>query len=204
MEIIKDIDQGSDEWFGLRLGSVGASSVSKIITSTGKVSGSRKAYLYQLASEKITGQKTETFQSAAMRNGQEMESNTRQEFMLKTGLPVEQVAIIFPDGRPGWHISPDGLVVDEDAGVELKSVQPATQVKYLDKGTLPTDYILQCQMSLLVTGWPVWWFCSHCPGFEPLILPVKRDEALIEKMESELKRFVDDLVAIVQKVGRAA
>jgi len=201
MEIIKDIEQGTHEWHALRVGSVGASSLSKIITSTGKRSSQRQAYMYQLAAERITGIKTETFCSQAMQDGIEREPQTRMAFQLETWKEIEQVGMIFPDGRPGFHISPDGLVVGEDAGLELKSVIPATQIKYLDKGVCPTEYRLQCQMSMFVTGWPVWWFCSHCPGLPLFFLPVERDEKLISVIDKEINIFISDLDALVEKIS---
>lgn len=200
MEIIRDIKQGTDEWMALRVGSVGASSLSKIITSTGKRSSQRKSFLYQMAAEKITKKNTETYCSKSMLDGIEREPQTRMEFQIATWLEVEQVGIIFPDNRPGFHVSPDGLLIGEKAGLELKSVIPATQVKYLDKATLPTEYKLQCQMSLFVTGYPIWWFCSHCPGLPLFYLPVGRDEELISIIDNELNVFVNDLDALVKKI----
>lgn len=200
IEIVRDIDQGTPEWMALRVGSVGASSLSKIIISTGKRSTQRQAYLYTLAGEKITGQKAQSYSNQHMANGIELEPQTRMEFQLATMKQVEEVALIFPEGRPGFHCSPDGIIVEEDAGLELKSVIPATQVKYLDKGVLPTEYKLQCQMSLFVTGWPVWYFCSHCPGFKPFIIPVERDEQLIRIIKAEVAIFLEDLNALITKL----
>lgn len=198
MEIIRDIEQGSEEWNKLRIGSVGASSLSKIITSKGKTSTQRKAYLYSLAGEILTGRKADSFSNQHMKNGLEFEQNTRMEFQLETFLEVEEVALIFPKGRPGWHCSPDGIIINGDAGLELKSVIPSTQAKYLDKEKLPTEYILQCQMSLFVTGWDLWHFMSFCPGMNPLLIEVERDNDLIVIIDDELAKFkkeLDELVA---------
>jgi len=200
IEIVKNIKQGSPEWFDLRVGSVGASSLSKIITSTGKRSSQRKAYLYTLAGEILTGKKTESYSNQYMQDGIDREPQTRMEFQLETFKEVEEVALIFPDGRPGFHCSPDGLIVGEKAGLELKSVIPATQVKYLDKGVLPTEYKLQVQMSLFVTGFESWWFCSFCSGLPIFVLEVKRDEELISKIEEELCLFVAELNKLVSKL----
>jgi len=204
MEVIRDISQGSDEWFQLRVGSVGASSVSKIITSTGKRSSQRKAYLYTLAGEILTGKKTESYSNQFMKDGIEREPQTRMEFQLETFKVVEEVAVIFPDGRPGYHVSPDGLIVGEESGLELKSVIPATQVKYLDKGVLPTEYKLQVQMSLFVSGFETWWFCSFCPGLDIFVLEVQRDEILIATIKKELKLFCTELNELVAKLGKTA
>ena len=202
MEIIRDIEQGSEEWNQLRIGSVGASSISKILGTKGKASTQKKAYMYSLAAEILTGKKADTFSNQHMKNGIEFEANTRMEFQLETFKEVEEVALIFPDGRPVYHCSPDGIIVGEEAGLELKSVIPATQVKYLDKGKLPTEYILQCQMSMFVTGWSLWYFMSFCPGLEPLIIEVERDDNLIEAIDHHLGNFVGDLGILVKKLKK--
>ncbi len=51
MQIIRNIEQGSDEWLKLRLGVATASNFDKIITTTGKESESLKKYALQLATE---------------------------------------------------------------------------------------------------------------------------------------------------------
>jgi len=200
MEIIRDCLQGSPEWFEYRIGSVGASSITKIITSQGKRSSQRKAYLYTLAGEIMAGQKADSYSNQYMSDGIEREPQTRMTFQLETMKQVEEVALIFPDGRPGYHISPDGLIVGEDAGLELKSVVPATQAKYLDNGKMPTAYILQVQMSMFVTGWDTWWFCSHHPAFKPFIIEVKRDETIISIIGTELNQFVSELKNLVERL----
>ena len=68
IEIIEG-EQGTAEWFKARAGSIGASSMSKIITSTGKASTQRKGYLYQMTAETITGEKTESYSNQNMENG---------------------------------------------------------------------------------------------------------------------------------------
>ena len=201
IEIIRDIEQGTPEWMTLRVGSVGASSLSKIITSTGKRSTQRQLYLYTLAGEILTGKKAESYSNKYMTDGIDNEPQSRMEFQLATMKQVEEVALIFPEGRPGYHISPDGILIpDEEAGLELKSVIPSTQVKYLLKNELPTEYVLQCQMSLFVTTWKLWYFCSYCPGLPLLIVEVTRDDKLISIIRAELNLFIQDLKLIANKI----
>ncbi len=197
--IISDILQGSDEWFKYRVGSIGASSISKIITSQGKRSSQRKAYLYELAAEAITGEKTESYSNQNMEMGNEREAESRMVFEFEHG-DVEEVALIKNPDIEGAHCSPDGILVDKKEGLELKNVLPKTQVKYLDKAKLPTEYKLQCQFSLFITGWELWHFFSYCPGFRPLYIPVKRDEQLIKTIKTEVELFVKDLNELIERL----
>ena len=200
MKIIRDIEQGSEAWFQLRAGSVGASSLDKILTSVGKRSTQRKKYMYQLAGEKITGQKAETYINAAMEEGIRREAESRELFELIHDVEVEQVALIVPDNESGWHVSPDGILKNQEVGFEVKNPNMATHVEYLLKGVLPTKYRLQVQMSMYVSEFKHWYFMSHFAGLKPLIIKVPKDEELIKIIEKELKLFVSELNEIIQQI----
>jgi len=192
--------QGSDAWFAARAGSPGASSLGKIITSTGKPSTQRKAYLYQMAGEKILGKKEESFKSAAMARGTEMEPEARECFCGISGLEVEEVAMCYADELKLFHCSPDGLIVGKDSGLEIKNPIISTHIGYLDKGVLPTEYKLQVQGSMAVTGYSSWEFFSYYPGLQPLWLTVERDEHLIKIILESLQAFCFDINQLVKKL----
>jgi putative phage-type endonuclease len=200
MIVIDNISQGTDEWMALRVGSPGASGMDKIITSTGKLSTSRQKYLYQLAGEIITGAKAETYQNGHMLRGTELEPEAREVFEFIHG-PVQQCAVIYQDDRKLWHCSPDGIMPEIQAGIEIKCPSLPVHVEYLDKGKLPTTYKVQVQASMMVTGWPVWWFLSYYPGMKPLILPVERDEKLIPLIQEAVEEFCADLQTLVEKLA---
>lgn len=198
--IIDDIIQGSPEWFSACCGNVGASNIDKIITTTGARSKQREEFMYQLAGERITGKKEETFQSQAMLNGIEREAGARQLFEFIYAVEVRQVGIVYKDEWKLCHVSPDGLIGD-NAGLEIKNPMMKTAVKYLLNGTLPTEYFCQIQMSLYVTERESWWFMSNFEGLKPLIIEVHRDEAYIKKLESELNQFNTELLEMVNKLS---
>lgn len=197
--IIVNGKQGNDVWHALRCGNPGASSMDKIITSQGKPSTQRQKYLYQLAGEIITDSKTETYQNAHMSRGIELESEAREVFEFVHG-PVEQCALIYQDERRLWHVSPDGIMPDKKAGLEIKAPSLPVHVEYLDKGKLPTAYKIQVQSSMMVTGWPAWFFVSYYPGMKPLILKIVRDEALIKQIQDAVEKFCEDLQKLVNKL----
>ncbi len=192
MIIEKSCEQGSPEWMALRVGNPGASSMDKIVTSTGGRSTQRQKYLYQMAGELITGQKAESYKNGHMERGTELEHEARELFEFIHG-PVEQCAMIYQDTRKLWHCSPDGIMPAQKAGLEIKCPSLPVHIEYLDKGKLPTAYVIQVQASLMVTGWDLWWFVSHYPGIKPLIMPVERDEALIKILQSEVEAFCIDI-----------
>ncbi len=201
IEIIEG-EQGTPEWFALKCGKVSASTISKIITSTGKRSTQRKAFMYQLAAETLTGEKTETYSNKNMSDGLEREQETLDAFSFITGIKIRPVALIKPGNGERFCCSPDSIVIDKEEGVEVKSVIPATQVKYLDKRILPTEYRLQCQMSLMVTGWNLWHFFSYYPSLPPLHVEVERDEQLIKEIRAEINIFIRELDCLINKIKK--
>lgn len=197
MIVIDDIVQGSPEWFSAKCGVPGASSFSKIVTTTGEPSKSAKDYMYQLAAEAITGQVEQGFQSAAMTMGIEREAESRSLYELINAVEVKQVGFIFNDSKM-YGCSPDGVC--ETWGLELKNPLPKTQVKYLLDGKLPTEYFQQVQGSMLITGFERWDFMSHSPGLEPLIIQCEPDPRFQSKLKAELEGFCFELVKIIKKI----
>src|SRR6056297_1455870 len=123
--LIIDEEQGTEAWQSFRIGNPGASGMSNIITSQGKLSVSRRKYLYKMAGEILTNAKAESYQSAAMSRGIELEPEAREAFEFAYG-PVDQCGLVFPDHTSKYHCSPDGLLRNERAGLEIKC--PTLQV----------------------------------------------------------------------------
>lgn len=199
--IIVNLEQGSDEWFKEKLGKPSASNVSKIITNDGKPSKQRLGYLYELAGEIITGKQEEGYKNANMELGNERESESRSYYELTHNVEVAQVGVIYKDEQKKFLCSPDGIVLAQEHGLELKNVLPKTQVKYLLDNTLPSDYFGQCQMSLYITGFKYWQFLSYVPLMKPLLIKVEPDKAYQKALQIELELFCDELDSVVKKIG---
>lgn len=201
MIIESSFEQGSPEWHKARTGNPGATGFSSIITSTGKPSKQREKYLYQIAEERIEGSKPDTFQSYYMLRGTQLEPEARELFEMLQNVSVTQCAMVYPDERKEYHISPDGLIPELERGLEIKCPALQTHDKYLTGGVLPTEYRLQVQGSLMVTGYDVWWFMSYFPGVKPFIIPVERDENLISILRDEMESFIEDLHALIGRLA---
>jgi putative phage-type endonuclease len=199
MPIIIECEQRSDEWFQAICGNVGASSIDKIITTKGEPSKSRTDYMMTLAAERITGKGEAGFTTQAMLNGIEREAEARTLFEMAHGVEVRQVGLIYKDDKKLCHISPDGLIV-ENEGLEIKNPLSKTHVKYLLENKLPSEYFGQVQFSLFVSERESWWFMSHYPGLKPLMLKCERDEKWIDKCAKELDAFNQELDALVEKI----
>lgn len=196
--IILDVPQLSEEWFAARVGNPGASSFDKIVTSRGEPSKQYKTYLYGLAAEILSGQKIETYQSAAMQRGIELEAKARQFYEFANDAEVEQVGLCYRDEDKKYHCSPDGLV--DGGGLEIKCPTAPVHIKYLVNGKLPTEYVQQVQGSLFITGKDYWDFLSYYPGVKSLLVRVEPDLKFHAKLHEALEKFCDELAATVRKL----
>jgi putative phage-type endonuclease len=200
MEIIKNIEQGSEEWFKMRLGVATASNFSKIVTSTGKLSTTLSAYALDLASQSLLEEQEESYQNEAMRRGNELEPEAKQAYQEATFNSVEEVTFI-TCGDYGY--SPDGLV-SEDGLIEIKCPQANTHTKYLCDNKLPTAYIQQVQGGLMVSGRKWCDFVSYHPSFKGdkklFIVRVERDEEFIKALKAGIDLVIKKRNEILEKL----
>lgn len=196
MEIHASVEQGTPEWFALRVGRVTASNLSSVLAKgEGKT---RKAYLYKLASEIVTGEPTESFKSPAMERGNVMEAEARDTYAFMRDVELVRVGFI-TNGRNG--ASPDSLIGD-DGMLEIKTQRADLLVETLFKDQFPTEHKAQCQGNLWIAEreWidiSVYW--KNMPMF---IKRAYRDDVYISTLEREVAIFNEDLDATVEKIRR--
>lgn len=203
MNIIYDIEQGTDEWLQLRLGKLTASRFKDVLAKGrgNALSKTRQSYMYQLAAEILTGEPVESFKSSAMEWGNECEPRARAAYELKHDIDTTQCAFVEHSDRIG--VSPDGLVGDKGL-LEIKCPSTVTQIqRYLD-GTFPSEYKAQVQGQI--------WVCERewCDfvSFDPRInadaeyfeIRVFRDEDYIKQLEAECLKFIDELKELLEKL----
>jgi putative phage-type endonuclease len=200
--IIVDCEQLSDEWFAARCGVPSASRFNKIVTTNGDRSKQATAYMYQLAGERIIGKAEETYMSASMQRGIEMEPKARQLYEMINDVDVQEVGLCYNDEHKQCSCSPDGLI--DPKGLEIKCPEIHTHIDYLLRGKLPTAYFQQVQGSMLVTGYDEWDFMSYFPGLPPLIVTVERNENFITALSEQLDEFCFDLAITTRKLKEMA
>ncbi len=201
MEIIKDIEQGSEEWLKLRLGIATASNFSSIVTSKGEPSATLSKYALELASELLIIEQEETYKSFDMMRGNEIEPEAREAYQEYTFNCIEQVAFIKGED---YGYSPDGLV-GEDGLIEIKCPNQVTHTKYLFEDRLPVEYVQQVQGGLFVSGRKWCDFISYHPNFKEdkklFIKRVFRDEDFIKKLEAGIKKTIQLRNEYLEKIN---
>jgi hypothetical protein len=86
--------------------------------------------------------------------------------------------------------------------LEVKDALAHIQIARLLKGELPSEHKAQCQGQLMVAEREWLDFMSHCRGIAPLIIRVERDEKYIAGLRIDVNDFVDELDALVKKIGK--
>jgi hypothetical protein len=197
--IVHDLEQGTDEWFSVRLGIPTASRFADIYTSTGKVAAGQSKYMHTLAAEWLMGGKVETYQNEHMIRGNELEPEARAYYEFESGLDVEQTGFITTDdGLIGG--SPDGLT--EPGGLEIKCPTPQVHVEYLLAGKCPAKYYPQVQGLMFLTGKEHWDFMSYHPEMpQQLIVRVERDHKWITGFIDEIAKFNTKLLSMREKLA---
>lgn len=196
--IICEAQQGSIEWLADRAGVFSASNFDKLITTKGEASKQAQKYIYEIAAEKVSGIKAESFQSAAMARGVELENEAVEFYSLTHEVDPRPVGFVMDDLKR-WGASPDRLINDNGL-LEVKCPLPHTMVDYLLNENLYQDYKQQVQGQLFVTGREWCDLIAYSRGLKPLIIRVKRDDEFISKLESILIAACKELDAVVEKI----
>ena len=127
------IIQGSDDWFKVRMGKITASKLSDLMKKTKYGESTYKTRLrMELAIERITGKSASpNFMNQAMHDGVEREPDARKLFEAVTG---KEVALCGSFDHPevvNSSASPDGLLREENAVLELKCPTHITHARNL-------------------------------------------------------------------------
>ena len=194
--ITLDCEQGSEEWLKARLGIPTATGFENIVTATGKKSSGQIKYMAELIEESILGLQDNTFRSNFMERGNQLEPLARSAYEFITGNDVIQVGGVYLDEHKEVMVSPDGLIPELKKGLELKCPKMSTHIRYLLKGGVPAEYIVQVQANLWVTGYDTWDFVSYCPEYQKqtiYLYTAKRDEVLMKAFDKLIPQFLNTL-----------
>jgi len=88
--------------------------------------------------------------------------------------------------------SPDALIYGQPIGFEGKAPLPATHIRYLLDGVLPSEYADQVHFSMAITGAIGWWFQSYCEGLPSFRVFTERSD-YTERMVEGIAEFKEHL-----------
>lgn len=198
--IHRDIQQGTEEWFTLRLGKVTGSRVSDVMaTIKNGEAKTRSDYRFKLLAERLTGQVEAGYTNAAMQWGTDNEPLARAEYEAATGNDVDTVGFSTHPTIEGFGASPDGLV--GDGIIEIKCPNSTTHLRWMLAGNIPAEHLPQmyAEMACVDAAWCD--FVSFDPRMPPhLQIWVKRlyrDDEKIREIETAVKAFLAEIDATI-------
>jgi putative phage-type endonuclease len=194
MKII-DCEQGTPEWFAVRLGKFTASDA-QAIAANGK---GLETLVFEKVAETMTGKPKESYTNEDMERGKELELSARNLYELETGNLVKEVGFCELDDYTG--ASPDGMI-EKDGLIEIKCPCDTVYVRYLYDKKIETKYFAQMQMQLFVTGREWVEYVVYNPNFDQAltIKRVERDGEFIKKLQEGLEKGKKFLVEVVKSI----
>lgn len=193
-------EQGSQEWYGARLGLPTASMFATILASGrgGQESKTRRKYMLQLAGEIITGEPMETFSNEHLARGKEMEDTARKLYAFRNDAEIERVGFI-RRGKTGC--SPDGLIGKKKM-LEIKTTLPHLLIDIHLRGEYPPGHEAQCQGNLWVAQREEIDIAIYWPKMPLYVQTIRRNEPYIAALEKAVNEFNSELAYVVQQMRR--
>lgn len=203
------IEQQSLEWQIMKLGVISASRAKDILS--GATSRGYRGYVYELCTEISTKSPSRSacFRAKPTEHGNEFEPLARTKFSGITGKKVDQVGFIYKDESMRIGLSPDGVIYDEDRGLELKCPWgPENHWEFIDTGLIPAadsdKWKKQVQMSMWITGCNGWYFGTFEPEMikKGLMYDVfERDEKLMKLFDERVPQLIHDVDVLLDRAG---
>ena len=205
MRILRDLQQGTEEWHNKKLGVISGTVLDGIL-GTPKARESTK---YEIIGERLIPKlDMDYLHEAPMLRGVRLEPQAIAAFEFVTGKQVERVGFCEHDDWPAICYSPDGLVLDTDYSedCEIKCPEAKNYMKIVMTNEVPKEYKAQIIQGFVVNPkLMIRWFVAFNPDMPkyPIhIIKVTRESLATEiadafeeekkfllEVEEELKRF---------------
>ncbi len=166
---IVSMDQGSPSWHAWRNDGIGASEARYLISwNNSEISN----HLIKL---KTTPQKP--FRGNALtRQGNALEPIARSAYEARMGATFSPACIVHRE-QPWLRASLDGLSICQTRAVEIKC--GAATMERAVAGEISSDYRLQLQYVMAITGFESVDFWCYRPDLEPVFMTIARDDKTI-------------------------
>lgn len=180
MKTYRNLQQGTKEWFEMKLGKITGTVLADIL-GTPKA---REGCLAEILSERLTPEvDVEHMHENAMARGTRLEPEALAAFEYVTGKQVERVGYCESDDNPWIGYSPDGIIGDTE-DVEIKCPEGKNYMKIVLSNEVPKEYKHQIIQGFVVNPrLQTRYFVAYNPDIVkyPIhIIPVHRDSVKYE------------------------
>ena len=194
MKIYKDINQGSPEWFEIRVGKVTASHA-QAIGNNGK---GLENYILEVVAEMFSSSEKEHYSNEHTERGNELEPIARSMYELQKNIEVEEIG--FAEYNDFVGCSPDGLV-GKYGMIEIKCPDDKTYFNLLMNEKIDNAYIWQCQMNMLILERKWCDLVFYNPNFEKSmkIFRLEPDKEMFSKLKEGFEKAEAEITRLVSK-----
>jgi len=187
--IIHEVEQRSDDWYALRLGTPTASNFGKLVTSKGELSNRLNDYAVTLAGERLAGVALDAWQgNPYMERGTQLEEEAVAFYEFEGEIDVQQVGFV-TDNDGLYGCSPDGLV-ELDGMLEIKCLKAENHIKAIlyhrKHGCCPPKYVQQTQGQMMICEREWCDLLFYHPDLPNLVIRQYPDPGLAEALQSAL------------------
>lgn len=191
----EEVPQRGDEWFAVRSLKLTASNA-EIIQANGK---GLETLCKDLVTDFVSDIQTETFTTADMQRGIELEPIAREKANGLFKCEYQEIGFVELDNRTG--VSPDGVLFDKDGNItdliEIKSPNDKNFMEQFVSGTIPKKYISQMQMQMMITGAKKCRYFAYNENIKPYYFSkvIEVDVEIQEKLKKGIehgKQIIDE------------
>ena len=185
-----NFEQRSEEWEKIRVTKVGGSEVIGITTPA-----RMKTLLSLKISEHVTGEQEDFFTSKTMQEGIDSEPTALALYEASEFCEVDKFGYVTNSDYPLLGLSPDGLILAENKGLEVKCPLPKTHIEAIITNAVPKVYRPQiAQYFLLIPELETVDYVSYngkCKDNKYFKITCTREDfdADILKLEKEYKKY---------------
>lgn len=132
------------------------------------------------------------------RHGKAMEPIAISEYSEHTWQNVKEVGFIELSKYAGT--SPDGIIVGENKGVEIKCLMHKEHMKIVDHNSPLVSHLYQCEWHMFITGFDTWDLVYYHPDMKQkslLIYELKKNEIIHERFNKAYQTASKEIERLV-------
>jgi len=193
--IYHDIKQNTEDWYTLRFGKATSSNFAKIAANEGKPFGkpaieyALKTVLESISMESVT----DSFSNGWMEQGHEREPVAALKYEDEPFNTVLNGGFCQHEKMANIGCSPDGLVFDDNGGIEIKCPKFSTHYATLKRNSFDPTYKWQLIGNMWICELDWIDFVSYCPEFP------KNKELFIHRLDRN--DYIAELKYLEERVG---
>ncbi len=191
----KEFDQQSGKWLQMKLGKVGGTGMKKLMSKN------NLELIDELIAQEGSGLHEETFTTAAMQRGIDLEPTVRKLFTkMHPDIPIQEVGLLVSEEYPIICNSPDGITDCDTVAIEIKCPGTKKHVQYIRQGGFMSDYKYQVLSYFFINPKLE---RLYCISFDDRYKPKPYCEYLVrrEEVEAELQVMTEAVGKFIKKLN---